>query len=50
MPIPFYDASVKSYMQVLDGVAGVLENGVSHAAESRPGPAGNGNDADSTRT
>ena len=38
MPIPFYDASVKSYIQVLDGVAGVLENGVSHAAASGMDP------------
>ena len=34
MPIPFYDASVKSYIQVLDGVTGVLSKGASHAAEA----------------
>ncbi len=34
MSISFYDASVKSYLQVLEGVAGVLNNGVSHAADA----------------
>ena len=34
MPIPFYDASVGSYLQVLQAVAGVLEKGASHAAEA----------------
>jgi hypothetical protein len=34
MSISFYDASVMSYLQVLEGVAGVLNNGVSHAADA----------------
>jgi hypothetical protein len=34
MPISFYDASVNSYLQVLEGVAGVLDKGASHAAET----------------
>jgi len=34
MPISFHDASVGSYLQVLDGVAGVLDKGASHAAEA----------------
>jgi hypothetical protein len=32
--ISFHDASVGSYLQVLDGVAGVLDKGASHAAEA----------------
>jgi hypothetical protein len=34
VPISFHDTSVGSYLQVLDGVAGVLEKGASHAAEA----------------
>ncbi len=34
MSISFHDASVGSYLQVLDGVAGVLNKGASHAAEA----------------
>ena len=34
MSISFHEASVGSYLQVLDGVAGVLEKGASHAAEA----------------
>ena len=34
MSISFYDASVGSYLQVLEGVAGVLDKGASHAAEA----------------
>ena len=34
MAISFYDASVGTYLQVLDGVAGVLEKGAAHAAAS----------------
>ncbi len=34
MPIPFYDASVGSYLQVLQAMAGVLEKGAAHAAEA----------------
>lgn len=34
MSISFYDTSVKSYLQVLDGVAGVLNKGVTHATEA----------------
>lgn len=34
MSIPFYNASVGSYLQGLEGVAGVLEQGASHAAEA----------------
>ncbi|MDH4039640.1 MAG: DUF1993 domain-containing protein [Gammaproteobacteria bacterium] len=33
MPIAFYDASVSSYLQVLEGVSGVLNKGAGHAAE-----------------
>jgi hypothetical protein len=32
--ISFYDASVGSYLQVLDGVVGVLDTGAKHAAEA----------------
>jgi hypothetical protein len=32
--ISFHDASVGSYLQVLDGVAGVLDKGANHAAEA----------------
>jgi hypothetical protein len=32
--ISFHDASVGSYLQVLEGVAGVLEKGASHASEA----------------
>jgi hypothetical protein len=32
--ISFHDASVGSYLQMLDGVAGVLNKGASHAAEA----------------
>jgi hypothetical protein len=32
--ISFHDASVGSYLQVLDAVAGVLDKGASHAAEA----------------
>jgi hypothetical protein len=32
--VSFYDASVGSYLQILDGVAGVLDKGASHAAEA----------------
>jgi hypothetical protein len=38
MSISFYDASVASYLQVLDGVAGVLDKGASHAAETGMDP------------
>ncbi len=34
MSISFYDASVGSYLQILEGVAGVLETGRSHAEEN----------------
>ncbi len=34
MSISFYEASVGSYLQVLEGVAGVLDKGASHAAEA----------------
>lgn len=34
MPISFHAASVGSYLQMLDGVAGVLAKGASHAAEA----------------
>ena len=34
MSIPFYDASVGSYLQVLEGVSGVLDKGASYAAET----------------
>jgi hypothetical protein len=34
MSISFYDTSVKSYLQVLEGVTGVLAKGASHAAEA----------------
>ena len=34
MPISFYDASVGSYLQILEGVSGVLEQGATHAAEA----------------
>jgi hypothetical protein len=34
LSISFYDASVGSYLQVLSGVAGVLDKGASHAAEA----------------
>ena len=34
MSIPFHDASAGSYLQVLEGVAGVLDKGASHAAET----------------
>ena len=33
MSISFYDASVGSYLQILDAVVGVLDKGASHAAE-----------------
>ena len=33
MPISFHEVSVGSYLQALDGVAGVLDKGASHAAE-----------------
>ena len=32
--ISFHDASVGSYLQVLDGVAGVLDKGASHASDA----------------
>ena len=34
MSISFHEASVGSYLQVLDGVAGVLDKGAKHAAEA----------------
>jgi hypothetical protein len=34
MSIPFYDASVGAYQQVLDSVAGILDKGATFAAES----------------
>ena len=34
MSIPFYDASVGSYLQVLDSVGGILGKGASHAADA----------------
>lgn len=34
MSISFHDASVGSYLQVLEAVSGVLDKGASHAAES----------------
>ena len=33
MSIPFYDASVASYLQILEAVSGFLEKGASHAQE-----------------
>jgi hypothetical protein len=33
LAISFYDASVGTYLQILDGVTGVLDKGASHAAE-----------------
>ena len=38
MAISFYDASVGSYLQVLDSVVGILEKGASHAAEGHLDP------------
>jgi hypothetical protein len=32
--VSFYDASVGSYLQILDAVSGVLDKGASHAAEA----------------
>jgi hypothetical protein len=32
--ISFYDASIGSYLQILDGVVAVLDKGASHAAEA----------------
>jgi hypothetical protein len=32
--ISFYDASVGSYLQILEGLVGVLEKGASHAADA----------------
>lgn len=34
MSISFYDASVGSYLQVLEAVSGVLDKGANHAAEA----------------
>lgn len=34
MSISFYDTSVNSYLQVLEGVTGVLDKGATHAAEA----------------
>jgi hypothetical protein len=34
MSVSFYDASVGSYLQILDAVAGVLDKGASHAAKA----------------
>ncbi len=34
MSISFHNASVGSYLQVLEGVAGVLDKGASHATET----------------
>ena len=34
MSVSFYDASVGSYLQILGAVAGVLDQGASHAAEA----------------
>ena len=34
MTLSFYDTSVNSYLQVLEGLAGVLDKGVSYAAET----------------
>ncbi len=34
MSISFHDASVGTYLQILNGVAGVLEKGASHATEA----------------
>ena len=34
MSISFHDASVGSYLQVLQAIAGVLDKGASHAAEA----------------
>ncbi len=34
MSISFHDASVGTYLQVLGGIAGVLDKGASHAAEA----------------
>lgn len=33
MSISFYEASVESYLQILDGLVGVLDRGAKHAAE-----------------
>jgi hypothetical protein len=38
MSISFYQASVASYLQVLEGVSGVLDKGASFAAESELDP------------
>ena len=34
MSFSFYDVSVGSYLQILEGAAGVLETGKAHAAEA----------------
>ncbi len=34
MPISFHEASVGTYLRVLDGVTGVLDKGASHAADA----------------
>ena len=34
MPLSFYDTSVQSYLQILNGLIGVLDKGLSHAEES----------------
>lgn len=38
MSISFYEASVSSYLQILDGVSGVLKKGAAHAAENKIDP------------
>lgn len=38
MAISLYDASVASYLQVLGGVAGFLDKGLSHCQEKGPSP------------
>jgi len=40
MPISFYDASVNSYLQILEGVTGVLNKGAVYAAEKKIDPQG----------
>lgn len=34
MSLSFYDTSVQSYLQVLNGLIGVLDKGLSHAEET----------------
>lgn len=38
MSISFYEASVSTYLQLLDGVSGALEKGAAHAADNKLDP------------